>query len=166
VKRSDKIQERLRRTALAEAWKAAADTLTDELEQEAREELARNGTRPSWSVQDIADVVLPLSKQAVVIDDIDALKKWTAAEHPEQIQTETTVRPAFQKYLLENARIVDGAPVLEDGTPIPGLKVRQGGIPGTLSFKPTTEVKALLANYAAQEVARALAAEYGEAVAE
>jgi hypothetical protein len=163
VNLQEKIQERMRRAALAKAWEDAADQLTGEIDAEAREWLARTGTQPSWSVPEVANVVLFLSKTAVVVDDIAALLKWVKATDPGQIQTTEEIRSSYQQWLLKNAAVDETGAVVHPETkePIPGLRVRPGGIPGTLRFTPDPDARALLSGYAAREVEQSLAAEYG-----
>jgi hypothetical protein len=167
MNRADKVKEIARQEALAAAWKTSAARLREELDREARADYAANGSGVTWTFRDLGQVTLPLSKEAVAVTGVDALLKWCKQTHPEQVEQVAQVRAAYQTYLLKNATVTeDGAVVLLDergqpGEAIPGMTVRSGGIPGALTITVDREVKPLLANYAANEVQRLLAAEYG-----
>ncbi|HWB34931.1 MAG TPA: hypothetical protein VHA75_02800 [Rugosimonospora sp.] len=161
--RADKIAEITKREALAAAFRKSAASLREELQAEALAEFETNGTAASWTIRDVGRATLPLSQQAVVIADPDALAKWTKDRHPEHLETVEQVRSAYQTYLLQNAQPHPDGVVLDPITDevIPGLAVRAGNVPGTLTIVPERGVKAVLAGWAEREVARLLAAENG-----
>lgn len=163
MNRFDRAREIARREALAAAWSDSARTLRNELDTEAREEYAANGNGITWTWRDFGQVTLPLSNEAIVVTDIDVLKKWVKEHHPEQIRTVEEVWPAFQTHLIKNGVITaEGVKDPATGDVVPGLGVRPGGVPRALTVTVDKDAKQLYANYAAQEVARALAAEYGQ----
>jgi hypothetical protein len=162
VNRFDRAREVARREALAAAWADSARTLREELDAEAREEYAANDNGVTWMWRDFGRVTLPLSEETIVVTDIDLLRKWVKEHHPEQIRVVEEVWPAFQTHLLKNGVITgEGVQDPETGSVVPGLAVRPGGVPKALTITVDKDAKRLFANYAAQEVERALAAEYG-----
>jgi hypothetical protein len=163
LNRTDLIREMARREAMAAAWAKSAKEIRARVEADARAEFEANGNGVTWTMRDLGKVILPLSVEAPTVADADVLLKWVAKRHPEQVETVLQVRPAFQTWLLKNVQIGEGAVVIdpETGEVVPGLGVREGGRPGALTLRVDAPVKQLLANYAEQEVTRALAAEYG-----
>lgn len=167
MNRFDRAREIARREALAAAWADSAKTLRSELDQEARAEYAANENGVTWTWRDFGQVVLPLSNEAVVVQDIDLLKAWVKEHHPEQIRVVEEVWSTFQTHLLKNGVVTaDGVKDPATGEVIPGLGVRPGGVPKSLTITVEKTAKELYAAYAAQEVARALADEYGEQTGE
>lgn len=164
MNRQDKVKEIARQEAIAAAWKENAARLRAEVEAEAKEEFEANGNGITWNFRDLGKVTMPLSTEAPVVADIDALLKWCKERHPENVETVEQVRAAYQTWLLGNAKC-DGDLVVHPGTGevIPGMAVRQGGQPKALTITVDRDVKALYANYAKQAVADQLAAEYGAA---
>lgn len=165
--RFDRAREVARLEALADAYKTVARERRAELDAEARAEWEANGCGVTWRMPDLGRVCLPLTEEAPWIADIDALLKWAKERHPENVETVEQVRAAFQKWLLDNVQITEGGAVVdpETGEVVPGMAVREGGQPKALTVTLDRDVKALFADYAKREVQRALAAEYGEAVA-
>ncbi|HWB36856.1 MAG TPA: hypothetical protein VHA75_12600 [Rugosimonospora sp.] len=160
--RSDKVAEITKREALADAYKRSAAVLREALQAEAIAELDREGTAPSWTIRDLGKAVLPVSVEKPYIADTDALVKWVKERHPEHVETREDVRAAFQTWLLQYAQPADDVVVdPESGEIIPGMAVRQGNLPGTLTITPDKAVKAQLREWAEREVARLLAAENG-----
>jgi hypothetical protein len=164
MNRADKAREAARRDALASAWAASAKTLRGELEAEALAEFEEDGTGVSWTVRDLGRVTLPLSQEAPVIADIDALVKWVKERHPEHLETIEQVRAAFQTWLLQNVQITTDGDVIDPGTGeiVPGMAVREGNRPKSLSITVEPATKRLLAQYATAEVERLLVAEHGQ----
>lgn len=142
MNRTDRVREVLRLEGLAAAAVARAGAHRAELDREAREELAREGTAPSWRLPDIGTVALPISKEAPVISDVGALLKWVEVRHPSEVETVRQVRVAFQAALLKRVDC-DGEVVLdpETGEVIPGMTVRPGGMPKTLTITASRDVK-------------------------
>ena len=133
----------LRLEGLATAAKAAADAARAELDEEARGEYRRTGAAPTWRMPEFGTATLPLSKETVAVADINALLGWCRVNAPEQIRTVEEVRPLFQMWLTQNCVVVDGAAVHPStGEVVPGLTVRAGGQPRSLSFRPEPAVRA------------------------
>jgi hypothetical protein len=150
VNRQDRVKEIARREALASAWVKSAKELRAEVEAEALAEYEENGNGVTWTMRDLGKVTLPLSTEAPVISDVEALTKWAKIRHPENVETVEQVRAAFQTWLLQNAEIVADGVVMdpETGEVIPGMAVREGGKPKALTITVERPVKELLANYA------------------
>jgi hypothetical protein len=130
----------------AEAKKlAAAQRLL--LDEQARTELTEQGTAATWRLADIATVVLPLSKQKIVVSDEAALLKWVTHQHPEEVEkvTTTRVRPSYVTVLTGSMKVADDVVVDPDtGEIVPGLAVVKGGVPGTLRITAEPGVKAVV----------------------
>jgi hypothetical protein len=149
--RLDRVREVLRLEGLAAAARARAAAVRDELDAEARAELAREGTAPTWRMADIGTVALPVSKEAIFVVDPAALLEWCRERHPQQVRTVHEVYPAYQNHLLTTCVIAEGvAADPETGEVVPGLAVRPGGVPRTLTIKPEMNVKAAFAQHGAR----------------
>lgn len=158
--RLDRVREVLRLEGLAAAATARAAAVRAVLGEEARAELAREGTAPSWRMPDIGTVALPLSKEAVVVDGPEALLRWVKERHPEQIRTTEEVWPAFVAHLLASCTVAgDVAVDPKTGEAVPGLAVRKGGEPKALSITAAKDVKATFAAYGAALLDEVLASE-------
>jgi hypothetical protein len=150
----------------AEAKKlAAAQRL--KLDEQARTELAEQGTAATWRLADIATVVLPLSKEKIVVSDGDALLKWVEHRHPGEVEkvTTTRVRPSFLTVITGTMK-VDGDVVVDPDTGeiVPGLAVTKGGVPGTLRITAEPGVKAVVGAAVAEMLGTAHAAIAGPVV--
>lgn len=142
MNRTDRVREVLRLEGLAAAAKKRAAEHRAALDAEARAELDQHGTAPSWRMPGIGTVALPVSTEAPVIDDIAALTKWCRERHPSEVETVEQIRPAFQAALL--ARLVCDGDVVVDpdtGEIVPGMAVRRGGMPMSLTIRPSREVR-------------------------
>lgn len=151
MNRTDRVREILRLEGLADAAKKRAAEHRAALDAEARTELEQHGTAPSWRLPDIGTVTLPLTKEAPVIADIEALTKWCLERHPDEVETVHQVRASFQAALL--ARVVcDGDVVVDPATGeiVPGVAVRVGGVPQSLSIRPSRTARAAYAAAAAE----------------
>lgn len=161
---ADLAKEVARREALAAAYTASAKPLREELDRRARQAFTEQGIGVSWKVPDLGRITLPLTEEAPVISDIDALVKWVKERHPEEIQTVEQVRASFQTWLLQHVTVTEDGVVDPDGEIVPGMAARIGGQPKSLSITIDPTVKRLFATYATAEVERQLMAEYGQAV--
>lgn len=142
VSRLDRVQEVLRLEGLAAAASARAAAVRAGLAEEARAEFVREGTAPSWRMADVGVVALPISKEAVFVADADALVKWCKERHPHQIRTREEIWPGFQTQLLADCVPAgDGAVDPKTGEVVPGLAVRKGGQPKTLTITAEGGVK-------------------------
>lgn len=152
----------------AEAKKlAAAQRLL--LDEQARTELAEQGTAATWRLADIATVVLPLSKQKIEVSNGDQLLGWVQHRHPGEVETVTTtrVRASFITVLTGGTALkVDGDVVVDPDTGeiVPGLSVRKGGVPGTLRITAEPGVKAVVGAAVAEMLGTAHAAIAGPVV--
>lgn len=152
MNRSDTVRNILVLEQFAAEAKRLAGQHRDRLGAEARAELEQHGTAPTWRLPDIAQVVLPVSKQAVLVSDAALLQAWVQHHTPDEIEVVTTrrVRPGYVNALLGEV-IADGEAVVwrQTGEVVPGLAVRAGGVPGSLSIKADPGVKAVVADQVA-----------------
>lgn len=156
----DRLLYALRLEGLAFAARAAADAARAEVDAEARSEYQRTGAAPTWRMADFGTATLPVTKEAVVVADVDALLGWCRANAPEQIRTVEHVEPAFQTWLIQNCVPVDGQAVHPGtGVIVPGLAVRAGGQPRSLSFRPEPSVKAAFVEHGEHWLADILASQ-------
>lgn len=160
MNRVDRVREILRLEGLAQAANRRATEHRAALYEEARAELAREGTAPSWRLPDIGTVALPLSREAPVVADPAALTRWAEARYPSEVEAVKQVRASFQTALLQRVACTEDAvidPVT--GEVIPGLSVRPGGMPGSLTIKASRDVKDVFASHGDALLAAILAAE-------
>jgi hypothetical protein len=153
--RLDRVREILRLEGLAAAASARAAAVRAALQDEARAEYAREKTAPSWRMPDVATVSLAISKETIVVSDADALITWVKERHPHQIRTVTTeqIWPGFQTQLLADCVPTDDGDRAVDpktGEIVPGVAVRKGGEPKSLSITAARAVKETFAAYGAQ----------------
>ncbi|TDC48847.1 hypothetical protein E1258_27630 [Micromonospora sp. KC207] len=151
MNRTERVQEVLRLEGLADAAKKRAAEHRAALDADARAELEREGTAPSWRLPDIGTVALAVSKEAPVVADIEALTKWCLARYPGEVETVHQIRASFQTALLGRV-VCDGDVVVDPGTGevVPGMAVRLGGMPQSLSIRPSRDARAVYAAAGAQ----------------
>jgi hypothetical protein len=153
VNRFELIRRTLMWQQVAAAARAKESALRDQLTADARAEYAEQGTAPTWRLPDIGTVSLPVSKETVYVADEAALLAWVKEHYAGEVETLERVRPAFLGGLLSAVEPAgDVACVPLTGQVIPGLAVRQGGAPGSLSFRPSTLAKQVAAEGAARLV--------------
>lgn len=162
MNRTERLQEVLRLEGLAAAAKSRAGEHRAALEDEARAELAREGSAPTWRMGDIGTITLPVSSEQPIISDIAALLAWCKERHPSEVQLIEQVRPSFQGLLLKRAvaageLVVDG----ETGEIVPGMSVRHGGEARTLTIRATPDAKYLYAKLGERALDDLLAAAMG-----
>jgi hypothetical protein len=131
---------------VAEQAVAQAAVFRAMLQAEAVAEFKEQGTAPTWRLQDIAAVVLPISRTAPVVADHEALAKWVSLTRPSEV--ELRVRPAYVKALRDGARIAGDAVIDREGTVIPGMAVRDGGVPGSVTLTAEAAAKQVAAEAA------------------
>lgn len=154
MNRAETVRQALIWEAAARKAYARAAVWRGQLDADARAELAEQGTAPTWRLPQLATVTLPVSQESIVVSDAEALTKWVQANHPDEVETVTRVRPAFEQRLLAEAE-PDGDVVTDgEGTVVPGLSVRPGGVPQSLRFVPTRDAKQVLGEAAEQVLAR------------
>lgn len=118
------------------------------LQADAEAEYREQGTAPTWRLPDIAQVSLSISKAAPTVTDEEALAKWLSLTRPSEV--ELRPRPAFVTALKKAARVDGDVVVDRDGTVIPGMGVRQGGVAGSVRLVAEPEAKQVAADAAEQ----------------
>lgn len=146
MNRTERLQEVLRLEGLAAAASARAKTYRDELSLEARDELAREGSAPTWRVTDLATITLAVSKETPYILDDYLLLQWCKDRYPEHVETVEQVKGAFRSRLLVEA-IISGDSVVDGATGevVPGAAVRPGGVPQSLTIRPSHAARSVYA---------------------
>ena len=137
------------------------------LDADARAELEQQGTAPTWRLPDIGTWSLPVSKETAYVANADELLAWVKYWHPTEVETTERVRPAFVSALLAESRgDADGVVWMREGALVPGLAWREGGVPKTLQFRPSSDALAVVDQQAAilaNEMAAALGVEKTDA---
>lgn len=159
--RADLVRTVLVWEAVARQANAKAAEAREQLSADARAELEEQGTAPTWRLPDLATITLPVTKRAIVVADADALTKWAAERRPDDVEVVTQYRPASLKALLAQVRDDDGLTYLDGGESVPGLAVREGGQPRTLTIRPSSDAVAVL-DAAAGDIVSAVAAALAE----
>lgn len=97
------------------------------LEQEARG-VMEPGDRMAVKVADelLAQVTLVNGRRTARVDDPDALLDWVKANHPTEVQTVESVRPAFLAMLLDIAKDAGFGVHPDTGDVVPGIAVGRG----------------------------------------
>jgi len=151
MNRTERVQEVLRLEGLAAAAKDRAAEHRAALDADARAELQREGTAPSWRLADIGTVALPVSKEAAVIADIEALTRWCLLRCPGEVEIVHQIRASFQTALLGRV-VCDGDVVVDPDTGeiVPGMAVRAGGMPQSLTIRASRDARAVFAAAGAQ----------------
>lgn len=146
MNRNERLQEVLRLEGLAAAANARAKTYRDELSVEARDELAREGSAPTWRIPDLATITLAVSKEAPYVLDDHLLLQWCKDHYPEHVETIQQVKGAFRARLLTDG-IISGDSVVDGttGEVVPGLAVRPGGQPQSLTIRPSQAARVVYA---------------------
>jgi hypothetical protein len=146
MNRTERLQEVLRLEGLAAAASARARVYRDELSLEARDELAREGSAPTWRVPDLATITLAVSKETPYVADDWLLLQWCKDRYPDQVETVEQVRGTFRSSLLVSG-IISGESVVDSltGEVVPGLAVRPGGVAQSLTIRPSHAAKEVFA---------------------
>lgn len=144
MNRTERLQEVLKLEGIAAAATTRAQYYREELAFDARDELAREGSAPTWRMPDLATVTLAVSKEVPYVKDEDALLKWCKTQYPDHVETVEKVLSSFRAHLLVRS-IVSGDTVVDENTGeiIPGLGVRPGGQPGSLSIRASHAARAV-----------------------
>lgn len=148
MNRFEHIRRLLVWESVAAAARAKAAGIRDQLAADARAEYEEQGTAPTWRLPDIGTVSLPVSKETVYVADERALLAWVKAfpaDDADVIETVERIKPWYVADLLRLVQVVDGNVIDDLGTVVPGLAVRPGGTPGSLSFRPSTLAKQVAA---------------------
>lgn len=134
---------------LAKAAKDKAAGFRSQLDEQARYELATQGTAPTWRLPDVGTIVLPVSSEQIYINDQAKFLEWVQANCPTQITQVPTVSERFIGNLMKDLIAADGEVVVADtGEVIPGMAVRAGGIPGALTIRPSADARAIVRQHA------------------
>lgn len=154
--RAETIRQALMWEAAARKASARSKAWREQLAADARAEYAEQGTAPTWRPPGLAKVILPLSHEAPYVSDPDALLKWVEVNHPDEVEPVRRVRPKWQTQLLEQVVCDAETGTVHDGegTVIPGLSVREGGLPQALTITPERQARAELAEQAEQVLNR------------
>lgn len=164
MNRFEMIRQALLWEQVAAAAKAKAAKFREELTQDAQAEYAEQGTAPTWRLPDIGTVSLPVSKETVYVADEQAFLDWAQQFHSGEVETVTRVRASFRALLLAECRGEDDMVVwMREGALVPGLAVRPGGQPQSLSFRPSTAAKEVAAA-GAQHLVESLEQSIGEPI--
>lgn len=148
MNRRERVEAVVRLEGIAAAATERAAQLRQDLETEARTELAEQGSAPSWRLPGLGTVTLAVTREAAYVADPAVFMAWVKARFPGEIVEQ--VRPSFQTALLAEV-ICDGEAcechdrvAVHPGTGeiVPGLAVRPGGLPRSLSFRMDRQVKA------------------------
>lgn len=146
MNRTERLQEVLRLEGLAAAANARAKEYREHLALEARDELAREGSAPTWRVPDLATITLAVSKETPYILDEHLLLQWCKQRHPEMVETVEQVKGAFRARLLVEA-VISGDAVIDGATgeAVPGAAVRPGGVPQSLTIRASQAARTVYA---------------------
>lgn len=149
MNRADLTKQVLLYDQLAAAAKAKAAEARELLDTQAREELATQGMAPTWRMPDVGTITLPVTQEQFYIADANALMDWLAARWPVAIGLVRCIDPAHQRELEKRLSIAGDVVVdTATGEVVPGYGVRRGGLPLSLSIRPTGEAKALMRQHA------------------
>lgn len=153
MSRADTVKQILVLEAVSAHAKQLANEQRELLQDEAKAELEKDGTAPTWRLPSVARVTLPISTQSIEVSNADHLLEWVQHRYPAEVETVSTVRvrPSFVTALTGTLLRADEDVVIdpETGEIVPGLSVRPGGTPKALSITAERGVKAAIAAYAA-----------------
>lgn len=126
------------------------------LNEQARQQLETEGVAPSWTLPGVAKVGLSFTKQAAAVTDMVKLTDWMVAKHHDLTETIVQIRPTQLTRFLAELSTEDGVPVdKETGEIVPGITIRPGGQPKSLSVIPDPGVKVTISDQVAQMLATA-----------
>lgn len=129
--------------AIAARAGAEAATARAALEADARAELERDGTAPTWRIPGLATVPLGTTKPRVDVVDGDAYMVWLLDRYPDEVQP--SVRPAFDIRLRAEAAKLGDPVDPRTGELIPGLRFVPGGQAKGVSVRAADGVKERMA---------------------
>lgn len=146
MNRADLTKTVLLYDQLAAAAKDKAAIARAELDRQAKAELESQGMAPTWRLPDVGTITLPISQETIYVSDADVLAKWAIdqAENAVGVVTKLVLNPEFQRE-LEKRLVVSGDVVVDSqtGEVVPGYAVRHGGLPMSLSIRPSADAKAV-----------------------
>lgn len=127
--------------AVADEAQARGAQAREQLEAQARAEFTRDRVAPTWRIEGIGTVPLSLTGDRVDVVDEAAYRAWVAARHPDNIETITQIRPAFDK-AVRTAAAKRKAACTAEGEAIPGLQFVAGGVPKGIAVRAGDDAKA------------------------
>lgn len=107
---------------------------------QARQEFEQERIAPTWRIPGLGTVPLSMTADRVDVADEAVYTAWVAERHPEQIETITRVRPAFDGVLRKGAA-KRGAACTVEGEVIPGLRFVPGGEPKNIAIRASEDAK-------------------------
>lgn len=164
MNRADLTKQVLLFEQLAAAAKAKAAVARQQLDEQAREELATQGMAPTWRLPQVGTISLPVSQESIYIADGNALMDWLERNQPAAINRIRAINPQWQAK-LEKSFVIAGDAVVDSSTGevVPGYGVRRGGLAMALRIVPSGEAKAMAREYAEGLLERFEATLTGEA---
>ncbi len=116
------------------------------LDEQARRELAEQGTAPTWRFPDLGQVTLPVTTEQPIVADAGKFAAWVAKRYPDEVTPLPVVRSSWQKAFFAKARL-DGDRVVDPATGevVPGLAVKPGNQPLSLAVKPSSAAREVYA---------------------
>lgn len=138
--------------ALAAAATGRARAAREELDRQARDEHAKQGTAPTWRASS-GTVSLGITKPSYAVDDERAFVAWVALNAPSEVEEITRVRPAYATQFLKTLAGGGDLPVVDDQL-VPGLRYVPGGVPRGISILPGAAAKAGAAELAEAALAK------------
>lgn len=151
MNRADLTSQILLYEQLAAAARAKAAAYREQLDTDARAEYAAQGMAPTWRMQDVGTVTLPVSTEQIHLADRKALLEYAASRPPieDAVAAVLDIKPDWQRD-LEKHLVADGDLVVDTrtGEIVPGYAVRPGGQALALTIRPTTDARAVARNYA------------------
>lgn len=151
MNRAELVKQVLLYDQLAAAAKAKSAVYREQLDTQARAELEQQGMAPTWRLPDIGTVTLPVSQETLYVADVKARDAWLAQHYPDAILEEVvhTADRVFVAQLEKSLAVTDGLIVDPGtGTEVPGYAIRPGGMPQSLTIRPTSDAKAIVREYA------------------
>lgn len=138
----------LKRIMILERFAAEANQIAAahrrRLNDEAVKELKTTGAAPSWTIPALGKATLGLTKTSTHVEDMDALTRWVEHDYPGEVETVTTrkIKPGFLAQLLTECSVHEGVVIhTPTGVIVPGMAVRKGGQPTTITITPDKQVK-------------------------
>lgn len=151
MNRAELVKQVLLYDQLAAAAKAKSAVYREQLDTQARAELEQQGMAPTWRLPDIGTVTLPVSQETLYVADVKARDAWLAQHYPDAILEEVvhTADRVFVAQLEKRLAVTDGL-IVDPGTgmEVPGYAIRPGGMPQSLTIRPTSDAKAIVREYA------------------
>lgn len=165
MNRADLTAGIIRLEQLSMVARDAAGELRKQLASDAEAEWDEHKTAPTWRM-DAATVSLPITHDAIAVNNPDALVGWVATHRPGEVEAVRRVRESYLSWLRGNliaAADEDGRPVVkhpDTGEVVPGVTWIPGGQPGALSIRANAAAKREYRELAERQL-KALTAEDG-----